>query len=247
MKHGFDSRTDYKSHSVLSGFLFLPAYRCHSLHPTFIISVLEALKTSPLVPVFYHSELDYAQRVVSACYAGGLRFFEFTNRGEAALEVFRGLKKHVLAHCRGMKLGAGTIYGATDAARFLEAGADFVVQPITEKAVGELCRQAGKPWIPGALTPNEIWAAWQSGAAVVKVFPAGAVDPDYIRAIRGPMPGLPIMVTGGVSCDAGDIRKWLDAGVQAVGLGSQLFKGDFSTDFSALSRRIADLVESVRT
>ncbi|MBK9336283.1 MAG: bifunctional 4-hydroxy-2-oxoglutarate aldolase/2-dehydro-3-deoxy-phosphogluconate aldolase [Lewinellaceae bacterium] len=207
--------------------------------------VLEQLKSSPIVPVFFHPDADYARQVVQACYAGGLRFVEFTNRGKEAFEVFGMLNEHIRVHCPGLSLGIGTIFTEADAVRFLDAGADFVVQPVTTAAVGVVCKTYQKPWIPGAMTPNEIWTAWQSGATVVKIFPGNLVGPDYIRALRGPMPDVPLMVTGGVDPTPDSIRNWLGAGVQAVGIGSQLFKGDFSGDFTALARRISGLLESI--
>lgn len=207
--------------------------------------MLEQLKSSPIVPVFFHSDLEYARQIVQACHNGGLRFFEFTNRGKEAFEVFGALKKHALAHCPGLSLGIGTIYTAADAERFLASGADFVVQPVTTEAVAAVCKAHGKPWIPGAMTLNEIWSAWQLGATAVKVFPGNLVGPDYIRALRGPMPGVPLMVTGGVEPTAASIGEWLGAGVQAVGIGSQLFKGDFSGDFPALARHISGLLEGL--
>ncbi len=207
--------------------------------------MLEQLKKSPIVPVFFHSDLEYTQQIVSACYAGGLRFFEFTNRGETAFEVFNALKKFVQLHCPEMSLGIGTIYTAEDAERFLAAGADFVVQPVTTEAVGVVCKAHGIPWMPGALTLNEVWSAWQMGATAVKIFPGNLVGPEYIRALRGPMPHIPLMVTGGVEPSPESIKEWLGAGIQAVGIGSQLFKGDFSGNFPALARRISELLESI--
>ncbi len=207
--------------------------------------MLEQLKLSPVVPVFFHADLEYAQQIVGACYAGGLRFFEFTNRGKEAFEVFAALAAYVRSECPGMSLGIGTIYTPAEAERFLAAGADFLVQPVTTAEVGAVCQIHGKPWIPGALTLNEVWSAWQLGATAVKIFPGNLVAPDYIRAIRGPMPDVPLMVTGGVEPTPESIREWLGAGVQAVGVGSQLFKGDFSGNFPALARRISDLLTAV--
>ena len=208
--------------------------------------MLEQLKSSPIVPVFFSPDAAYAQNIVQACYAGGLRFFEFTNRGKGALEVFTELKKFVRAECPDMFLGIGTIYTAADAEQFLGAGADFVVQPVTTEDVAAVCRAHEIHWMPGALTLNEIWAAWQLGATAVKVFPGNLVGPDYIRAIRGPMPDVPLMVTGGVDPTLASIGQWLDAGVQAVGIGSQLFKGDYAGDFSALSQKISGLLEGLK-
>jgi 2-dehydro-3-deoxyphosphogluconate aldolase/(4S)-4-hydroxy-2-oxoglutarate aldolase len=96
------------------------------------------------------------------------------------------------------------------------------------------------------MTLNEIWSAWQMGAMAVKVFPGNVVGPSYIRALRGPMPDVPLMVTGGVEPTAINVREWLDAGVQAVGMGSQLFKGDFSGDFSTLVARVSGLLDAVK-
>lgn len=204
------------------------------------------MQASPIIPVFYHYDLVYAREILSACYAGGLRLFEFTNRGDAAQEVFAGLKKHAREHCPGLWLGIGTVYTPEEARDFIEAGADFVVQPVTTSTVGDVCRAAGIPWIPGAMTLNEIWAAWQSGATAVKIFPGSSLGPGYVRALRGPMPEVPLLVTGGVEPTVDSIRQWLDAGVQAVGIGSQLFAGDLSGDFGALAGKIARLLQETR-
>ena len=118
--------------------------------------MLEQLKVSPIVPVFFHADAEYAQQIVQACYAGGIRFFEFTNRGPEAFSVFTTLREFVQQQCPGMALGIGTIYTPEDAARFLDAGADFLVQPVTTEAVSRTCRKYDKPWIPGAMTLNEI-------------------------------------------------------------------------------------------
>ena len=207
--------------------------------------MLKQLKLSPIVPVFFHPDAEYSRQIVQACHAGGIRFFEFTNRGKEAFGVFESLIRFVREHCPGMSLGIGTIFTAEDAERFLGAGADFLVQPVTTEAVGAVCRRYGKPWIPGAMTINEIWSAWQMGATAAKVFPGNLVGPDYIRALRGPMPDVPLMVTGGVEPTAAGIGEWLAAGVQAVGIGAQLFKGDYSGDYAVLSRRITDLLKGI--
>jgi 2-dehydro-3-deoxyphosphogluconate aldolase/(4S)-4-hydroxy-2-oxoglutarate aldolase len=196
--------------------------------------------------VFFHADTAYALEILAACYAGGLRFFEFTNRGKEALEVFTALSAFAQKNCPELSLGIGTVYSAEDAEKFIEAGADFVVQPVTTKDVGDVCLHHKKPWIPGAFTPNEIWHAWQMGATAVKVFPGNLVTPAYIQALRGPMPHVPLMVTGGVEPDPAGILSWLDAGVNAVGIGSQLFKGDFSGNYEILARRIAALLDGVQ-
>lgn len=185
---------------------------------------ISQLNAHPLVPVFYHSDLGLAKEVVLACYAGGVRHFEWTNRGPEALTNFRALRSLIDQACPGMTLGIGTILHPEQALPFLEAGADFLVQPGTTLSVGELCEHRNIPWIPGVMTPTEIMAAWMAGATAVKIFPGQMLSPAYIQALRGPFPQIPMMVTGGVEPTPESIHSWLNSGVQAVGLGSQLFK-----------------------
>ena len=207
-------------------------------------AALTQLLAVPLVPVFYHPDAAYAQTIVGACYAGGIRAFEFTNRGAGAFDVFTSLQTFVRTQCPDLLLGIGTIYRAGEAERFIAAGADFVVQPVTTKGVGAVCRHHDVPWLPGALTPNEIYRAHRLGADVVKVFPGSAVGPGYVKALRGPLPDVPLMVTGGVEPTEASLGAWLDAGVQALGVGSQLFTGD--ADPAALTARVAGLVQFIQ-
>ena len=206
--------------------------------------ILNLVTNHPIVPVFYHADTDHAQAIVQACYDGGLRVFEFTNRGEKALAVFTQLVSYVRENCPDMALGIGTILTPEDAERFLDAGADFVVQPVTTAAVGDVCRERGIPWMPAGSTLNEIYQATLLGADLVKVFPGNVVGPGFIKAIKGPMPSLKLMVTGGVEPNSESLTAWFKAGVTAVGIGSQLFSGD-GADPSVLRERVAGLVQIV--
>lgn len=182
------------------------------------------LLSNPLVPVFYHADATFAKNVVKACYDGGVRIFEFTNRGENASAVFKELVSFIKTDCPDMVLGIGTIMNGNSTQEFIDLGADFVVQPCTVKEVGEVCIKNNIPWIPGVLTPTEIIQALEWGATSVKIFPGNVVGSDYVKALRGPMPNIKIMVTGGVEPTHESITEWLSAGANAVGLGSQLFK-----------------------
>jgi len=205
--------------------------------------VIARTLAAPLVPVFFHAEVAYAQSVVRACYAGGVRVFEFTNRGANAFEVFQGLAQLTQADCPDLVLGIGTIYTAAEAERFIAAGAAFVVQPVCTAEVAAACQRHDVAWLPGALTPTEIYAATQLGAELVKIFPGSFVGPDYIRALRGPMPNVKLMVTGGVEPTEASLAEWFGAGVQVVGIGSQLFKG--ASDAAALTARVAPLLQFI--
>jgi 2-dehydro-3-deoxyphosphogluconate aldolase/(4S)-4-hydroxy-2-oxoglutarate aldolase len=193
--------------------------------------VLAQVLAAPLVPVFFHADAAYAQSMVRACYAGGIRVFEFTNRGANAFD------------CPELVLGIGTIYNAADAERFIAAGATFVVQPVTTADVAEACQRHDVAWVPGAMTLNEIYAATQLGAQLVKVFPGNAVGPDYIKALRGPMPSVKLMVTGGVEATEASLAEWFGAGINAVGIGSQLFKG--ASDPAAITARVVPLMKYI--
>ena len=206
---------------------------------------LAALLRHPVVPVFYNADVAYTQRIVQACYAGGIRVFEFVNRGAQALEVFAQLQDFVREQCPDMVLGIGTIYKAADAEQFIAAGAEFVVQPLATAEVAEVCRAHDIPWLPGALTPAEIYHASEQGAAVVKIFPGNVVGPDYVKSLRGPMPHTKLMVTGGVEPTRESLSAWFGAGVNAVGMGSQLFKN--ADDTAALSTSIREVMQFVET
>jgi 2-dehydro-3-deoxyphosphogluconate aldolase/(4S)-4-hydroxy-2-oxoglutarate aldolase len=207
--------------------------------------VLSRVLEAPVIPVFYHADVEHAKRIIGASYAGGIRVFEFTNRGDNAFEVFTKLREYVRESFPDMLLGIGTIYNAKDAEAFILAGADFVVQPITTADVAAICRHYDIAWVPGVMTLNEIFHATRLGAAIVKIFPGNVVGPDYVKAVHGPMPKVKIMVTGGVEPTTESLGAWFGAGVSAVGMGSQLFKN--ADDLDALSQRIAGLMAFVKT
>jgi 2-dehydro-3-deoxyphosphogluconate aldolase/(4S)-4-hydroxy-2-oxoglutarate aldolase len=210
------------------------------------LQILDKLEASPVVPLFFHADAVHAQKLLDACYAGGLRAFEFTNRGANAAATFAQLSQHVAANLPDLALGIGTIYRPEEAAQFLDLGADFIIQPIITPAVGELCHKNNVAWMPGALTPNEVYQADSLGATVVKIFPGDAVGPGYIKALRGPMPKVKLMVTGGVQPNEANLREWFGAGVNFVGIGSQLIKKADELGMEGFQRHIAELVKIVQ-
>ncbi len=191
------------------------------------MNVLEIMEQTGVVPVFYNGDTAVATNVVKACYRGGIRTFEFTNRGEKAFEVFQALVKMAAAECPELVMGIGSIVSAADCRRFVEAGARFVVGPVFSAEVMDEAVKLDVPYIPGAATPTEVFNAWKSGAAIVKVFPAAEVGgPSFVKAVLAPMPWLRIMVTGGVEPTRENLSKWFAAGVKCVGIGSNLFPGE---------------------
>ncbi len=186
--------------------------------------IVSLILEKPLVPVYYNADADVTKNVILACYEAGIRAFEFTNRGENAINVFSKIQPFVKQNCPGMILGIGTIVDAETAEKYIALGADFVVQPGTTHEVGNVCKKHNVAWVPGVMTPTEIYSALSLGANMVKIFPGNVVGSAYVKALRGPMPNVKIMVTGGVEPTESSLKEWFGAGANAVGLGSQLFK-----------------------
>jgi 2-dehydro-3-deoxyphosphogluconate aldolase/(4S)-4-hydroxy-2-oxoglutarate aldolase len=176
--------------------------------------------------------------LAAALVAGGVHVLEVTVDGDGALETIADLAgRHGPDE---LLLGAGTVLDASMAARAAEAGARFIVSPTLELDVLAWCVGHGVPCLPGAFTPTEVLAAWRAGAAAVKLFPASALGPSFLRELRGPLPGIPIVPTGGI--DAATAGAFLAAGAAAVGVGGWL-TGSGEPD--AICERAAELVRVV--
>lgn len=177
-----------------------------------------------IVPVFYHADIEIAKEVLAACYRGGIRAFEFTNRGDFAHEVFAELVRYANKELPEMILGAGSVIDAPIAALYLQLGANFIVSPMLVEEMAVVCNRRKVLWAPGCGTLTEIGRAHELGAEIVKIFPANAVGgPGFIKAVLGPCPWAKIMPTGGVSPEEENLRSWFAAGAACVGMGSKLF------------------------
>jgi 2-dehydro-3-deoxyphosphogluconate aldolase/(4S)-4-hydroxy-2-oxoglutarate aldolase len=146
----------------------------------------------------------------------------------------------------GVLVGAGTVLDAGTAADVIAAGADFVVSPITDRDMIMACREADVLVVPGAFTPTEIVAAWRAGADIVKVFPATSLGAQFFRDLRGPLPHIRLMPTGGVTLE--NAREFLEAGACCVGIGTALLDKKMidADDWEALASRARRLVGSLR-
>jgi 2-dehydro-3-deoxyphosphogluconate aldolase/(4S)-4-hydroxy-2-oxoglutarate aldolase len=184
-------------------------------------SMLTKIKHSRIIPVFYHQDVEVAKSVMEACYNGGLRVFEFTNRGENAYDVFLKLKEFA-QRFPDLSLGIGTIMDSTAAELFVTADADFIVSPILSPEVAKVCTRHKKFWIPGCGTLTEIVNAKNAGAELIKVFPGSVLGPKFISSVLAVVPDLKLMPTGGVEPTTENLKAWFDAGVYCVGIGSQL-------------------------
>lgn len=180
----------------------------------------------PIMPLFNHPDLAVSKAVVKACYDGGIKVFEYTNRGEGAALIFAELVKYVRQELPEMAIGIGTVFNVEEAEYFVDLDTDFIVQPIMNPTVGNVCHKHKIAWMPGVMTVTELYNAQQAGADIIKIFPANVLGTAFIKALIAPMPHAKVMVTGGVEPNEENIKGWFSEGVTAVGMGSQLFPKD---------------------
>lgn len=185
-------------------------------------SILQQILEQGMLPLFYTDSPKVSVEVVRTLYKAGVRVFEYTNRGAAALENFKLLKKTMLEEGPDLSLGIGTIKSTQEAHDFIAAGADFIVSPIVNPQVAAICNSRDMLWVPGCMTPTEIFTAQQNQAALIKIFPANVVGTEFVSSIRELFPGQLFMPTGGVELNKENISSWFKAGVCAVGMGSKL-------------------------
>ena len=209
------------------------------------MQVYERIRAKKVLPLFNYADVEICKSVIRSCYNSGVRVFELTNRDEAAYNVFKQLVPFVEKELPELSLGAGTILDADTAQKYIDAGADFIIAPNLEPLVGEVCIKNNIPWMPGCFTPSEMKTAYDHGAEVIKLFPAGSVGPSFVKHLKGPLPFLKIVVTGGVELDDISLAKWIDAGVFAIGVGSQLFSNQaiLNKEYALLEAKMKRIIQ----
>lgn len=190
------------------------------------IAVLSKMGATKIVPVFYNGDVEIAKQVVKACYDGGIRAFEFTNRGDFAHEVFAEVVKFAAKECPDMAMGVGSIVDPATAALYMQLGACFVVGPLFNPEVSKVCNRRSVPYTPGCGSVSEVGFAQEHGSDLCKIFPGDVLGAKIVKGLMAPMPWSKIMVTGGVEPTEESIQGWLKAGAYCVGMGSKLFPKD---------------------
>lgn len=200
-----------------------------------------------MVPVFYNKDAQTAKMVLKACYDGGVRVFEFTNRGDFAHEVFAEIVKYAAVECPEMALGAGSVVDAPTAALYIQSGACFIVGPMFNPEVARLCNRRMVPYSPGCGTMTEVGNAQEAGCDICKVFPGDVLGPAFVKSLMAPMPWSKIMVTGGVEPSEENLLSWFRAGVFCVGMGSKLFPADRikSGDWAYITEKCREALEII--
>lgn len=208
-----------------------PAQIVSQIESTGVVAIIRASDSAELVDV------------VNALRDGGLTCIEVTMTTPDALEVIKAARAKT---ADDTAIGVGTVLDAETARAAILAGAQFVVAPTTDLPTIEICRRYSVPVIPGALTPTEILRAWQVGADFVKVFPTGSLGPQYIKDIRGPLPQIRMVPTGGITLNnAGDFIR---SGASALGIGSALVRGEWvkKRDFAAIRQEAGKWLQAVK-
>lgn len=181
------------------------------------MSDLQRVLDGGIVAIIRATSGEQLVNVARALHEGGIDVIEVTFTVPNVLEILAAVRKDL---GKKILLGAGTVLDPETCRAALLAGAEFIVSPSLNLEVIKLCKRYGKLVMPGAFTPTEIVTAWEAGADIVKLFPADCVGPNYLKALRGPLPQVRILPTGGV--DLKTLPDFFKAGACAVGLGGQL-------------------------
>ncbi len=214
----------------------------------------ELLKLIPkqgVLPLYFYKDEEVSVEVLRSLYNAGMRAVEYTNRGEAALQNFKEMRRVCDQELTGMYLGVGTIKSAEMAEIFISEGADFIVSPGFVVEVADVADKSNILWIPGCMTPSEIIHAENLGASMIKLFPGNILGPEFMSSIKALFPDLLFMPTGGVNLDKENISSWFKAGVCAVGMGSKLISKKLleQKDYAkieALAKEALSIVQSLK-
>ena len=209
--------------------------------------VITSMKSTGIVPMFYHGDAGLVKEIVDVCYQGGVRVLELTNRGANAFEVFKEVLKYGEKYS-DLILGIGTILDPKTAEKYIKAGAQFVVAPILNPPTGQACREHDTVWMPGAFTLTEIVTAKVLGADLIKLFPASVLGPGFVSSVLPVVPDLQLVATGGVEPTQQSLTSWFKAGVVCAGMGSQLITKDIlaKKDWPTLLHKVKDSITIIQ-
>jgi len=213
------------------------------------IQVILKMAQAGMIPVFFHEDVETCKQVISACYTGGVRIFEFTNRGSYALSVFEQITRWATGEFPDLIIGTGSVIDAPTAIMYVQAESNFIVSPLLNEEMASVLNRRKILWSPGCGSVSEISRAESLGVEIVKIFPGSQVGgPKFIAAVKGPMPWTHIMPTGGVEPAEANLTEWFKAGAFCVGMGSNLLKAEHikNKDYKKLEQDVHDAVVLVQ-
>ena len=204
---------------------------------------MQRIEACGIVAIIRANSANELIDAAAAIHAGGVSVIEVTMTTPNALQVISDVSS---AYGDSVLVGAGSVLDAETARAVMLAGAEFIVSPVTKADVIEICNRYGKVVIPGAFTPTEILAAWETGADYVKVFPSSGVGASYIKDVKAPLPHIPLVPTGGINAE--NAAEFIDAGATALGVGSSLVNNQLleSGQFDSLTERAKKLSAEVQ-
>lgn len=200
------------------------------------------IEDTGIIAVIRAESSEQALQVVEAVRAGGIDIIEITMTVPGALDVIKDLNKAYPGN--EILLGAGTILDAETARLAMLSGAEYIVSPILSSEVVKICNRYQKISMPGCMSITEIISAMEMGADVIKLFPGSAFNPGMVKAIKGPLPQVVIIPTGGVSLD--NIDQWLKNGCLAVGVGGELTRGSEKGNYNQVELQAKQFVEKIK-
>ena len=211
--------------------------------------VINLMEEQGMVPLFFNTDIEVCKKVLKACYDGGSRLLEFTNRGLFAHEIFSDLSKYVLKELPGMALGVGSVPDGGTASLFIQCGAAFIVTPSMREDVAKVCNRRKILFSPGCGSLTEIGYAEELGCEIVKLFPGSVYGPNFIKSVRAPQPWTKIMPTGGVAPNEENLTGWFGPGATCVGMGSKLITKEILADknYSELEHKVSSTLELIKT
>lgn len=214
-------------------------------------TLLKLIPEQGILPLYFHKDAEVSREVLKVLYKAGIRSVEYTNRGAAALNNFKELRRLCDTELKGMFIGIGTIKTAEAARQYIAEGADFLISPGLVDEVIDVADKHQMLYAPGCMTPTEIIRAENRGIQIIKLFPGNMLGPKYVNDIKAVFPDLLFMPTGGVDLNEENIAAWFKAGVCAVGMGSKLISKDLLelknySRIEALTLQALEIIKKVR-
>jgi len=210
--------------------------------------IIDTIKQLGILPLYFIADEVASIDVLRALYAAGIRAVEYTNRGEEAYSNFKALLHIRDSEMSDLLLGIGTLKTKDDAIKYSDAGADFLISPGFVAEIAAVANEKNLLYVPGCMTPGEIIAAENSGVQFIKLFPGSTLGPQFMSSIRGVFPNLLFMPTGGVEPVAESVAAWFNAGVCAVGMGSNLITKELiqQKDFESIKNNTLTLLRIIK-
>lgn len=211
-------------------------------------TIFNLIPQQGILPLYFNKDTEVSIEILRALYRAGVKSVEYTNRGQAALDNFKQMKKVCEAEMKDMYLGVGTIKNGEMAQQFIDAGADYIICPGLVESVAAVADKNNMLWVPGCMTPSEIIKAETLGAKLIKLFPGNLLGPEFMSGIKELFQELKFMPTGGVDTTKENLGAWFKSGVCAVGMGSKLISKNLmeAKDYATIEKMTIEVIETIK-